>query len=56
MNEAKKAGKLKLEEKELAWIELIENDIREIPDKESEFTAMMLPLLDGKFIPSEYGL
>lgn len=56
INENLRNGQLKLDEKELMWVDMLEHDISEIPNDESMFVEMMLPQLEGKFIPSEYGL
>jgi methanol---5-hydroxybenzimidazolylcobamide Co-methyltransferase len=47
---------LKIDEKELIWVELLQNDVNEIPEDEGKFVEMMLPSLAGAIIPSEYGL
>ena len=57
IEEAFQSGQLKLSELETAYIPIFREDLSSIPDIESDFVAMMLPLLDpGKFILSEYGL
>jgi len=50
------AGQLLLPEKEIVWIEMLRQSLSEIPTDESKFVEEMLPMLDGKFIPKEYGL
>ncbi len=47
---------LKVEEKEVMWIDMLQHDIGEIPHDESTFIEMMLPRVESKIIPSEYGL
>ena len=57
IEEAFQSGQLKLSEMETAYIPIFREDLSSIPDSESDFIAMMLPLIDpGKFILSEYGL
>jgi len=56
INEAVKGGALPLEEKELVWIDMLLNDISEIPFDEGQFTELMLPQIGEKFTPAEYGL
>jgi len=46
-----------LAEMETNYIPILREDLNSIPDNESDFIAMMLPLLDeSKFTLSEYGL
>lgn len=57
IEEALKSGKMQLPEMETSYLPVFRDDLNSIPDSESEFIEMMLPLLDpGKFILSEYGL
>lgn len=56
IEEENKAGQLLLSEMELPWINMIRDSLSEIPTDESQFVEEMLPVLEGKFIPSEYGL
>jgi len=57
IEEALQSGKLKLSEMERGYLPLFRDDLNSVPDKESDFIEMMLPLLDSsKFIMSEYGL
>ncbi len=50
-------GKLQLPELESSYLPLLREDLSSIPDNESDFIEMMMPLLDQtKFLPSEYGL
>jgi len=57
IEEAHRSGQLKLSDMETAYLPIFRDDLNSIPDSESDFIAMMLPLLDpGKFILSEYGL
>ena len=57
IDEAFQSGKLKLSEIETSYLPIFRDDLNSIPDNESAFIEMMLPLLDsGKFILSEYGL
>jgi hypothetical protein len=56
IEEAYKSGKMQLPEMEVVWIDSIREGLREIPTDESMFVEQMLPTLEGKFIPSEYGL
>jgi len=57
IEEAWKSGKMRLSDMETAYIPLIREDLSSIPDSESDFIEMMLPLLDTtKFNLPEYGL
>ncbi|MGE5315862.1 MAG: methyltransferase MtaB domain-containing protein [Acidobacteriota bacterium] len=48
--------RLKMPDSEAGWIERLREEISTIPGDESAFVEEMLPQLEGKFIPSEYGL
>ena len=56
IEDAYKSGQLLLPEVEIVWIDMIREALSDIPTDESTFVEEMLPLLEGKFIPSEYGL
>ena len=57
IEEALDSGKMKLSEMETAYLPFLREDLESIPDSESEFVEMMLPVLDrSKFIMAEYGL
>jgi len=57
IEEALLSGKMKLPELETGYLPILRDDLNSIPDNESEFIAMMLPLLDEtKFTLAEYGL
>ncbi|MDR3329252.1 MAG: hypothetical protein LBS63_03975 [Prevotellaceae bacterium] len=57
IDEALAAGQLLLPEAEKAYLPQMREALCEIPDSESDFVEMMLPLLDkSKFTPAEYGL
>jgi len=57
IEEAHQAGQLKLSEMETAYLPIFRDDLINIPDSESDFIEMMLPVMDpGKFILTEYGL
>lgn len=46
-----------VEERELAWLDIMESDLDDIPDDEIEFYNQIKSELDmTKFLPSEYGL
>ncbi|NOY79109.1 MAG: methanol--corrinoid methyltransferase [Calditrichaeota bacterium] len=48
---------LRIDEREMKWLERIHEDILSIPREEDKFIEEILPSIDeGKFIPSEYGL
>jgi len=49
-------GQLLLPEMEIVWIDLLRQSLSEIPTDESKFVEEILPTLEGKFIPKEYGL
>ena len=56
INEAISSNFLKIDEKEFMWVDILQNDINEIPTDESKFVDMMLPFIQDKTIPKEYGL
>lgn len=57
IEEALASGKMKLSEMETNYLPILRDDLESIPDNESDFVEMMLPLIDpGKFILAEYGL
>jgi methanol---5-hydroxybenzimidazolylcobamide Co-methyltransferase len=57
IEEALQSGKMKLPEMETSYLPIFREELNSIPDNESDFIEMMLPLLDqNKFILSEYGL
>lgn len=57
IEEASRSGRLRLSDMEKNYLPIFRDDLNSIPESESEFIEMMLPLLDpGKFILSEYGL
>jgi methanol--5-hydroxybenzimidazolylcobamide Co-methyltransferase len=57
IEEALKSGKMKLPEMETCYLPILRDELNSIPDNESAFIEMMLPIIDqSKFIPSEYGL
>jgi len=54
---AVKEGSLLSNEQEREWIPRLRDELQEIPDEESAFVEMMLPVVDqAKMIPAEYGL
>jgi methanol--5-hydroxybenzimidazolylcobamide Co-methyltransferase len=57
IEEALRSGKMKLSELETSYLPILRDELNCIPENESDFVEMMLPLIDqSKFIPSEYGL
>jgi methanol--5-hydroxybenzimidazolylcobamide Co-methyltransferase len=56
IEEAYKSGQLLLPDVEVEWIDLLREALSDIPTDESKFVEEMLPSLEGKFIPFEYGL
>jgi methanol--5-hydroxybenzimidazolylcobamide Co-methyltransferase len=56
ISEAIHSGFLKMDEKELMWIDMLELDVNSIPLDEGKFVEMMLPELGDAIILSEYGL
>jgi methanol---5-hydroxybenzimidazolylcobamide Co-methyltransferase len=57
IEEAILSGKLHISEMETGYLPILRDDLNSIPENESDFIAMMLPLLDqNKFILTEYGL
>jgi len=57
IEEALSDGKLKLSDMEIGYLPYLREELESIPDNESDFIEMMLPLVDqSKFILAEYGL
>jgi methanol--5-hydroxybenzimidazolylcobamide Co-methyltransferase len=57
IEDALKNGRLKPDQKEESWIEMLKSDIDLIPVDESDFIESILPTIDqNKLILSEYGL
>jgi len=57
IEEALASGKMKLPEMETCYLPVLRDELLSIPDSESDFIEMMLPMLDqSKFIMKEYGL
>ena len=56
IKKAYEAGAVLLPQREVSWIGRIEDQLEDIPESPEELTEMMLPLLQGKFNPGEYGL
>lgn len=57
IEEALASGQMKLSEMETCYLPILREELSSIPDSESEFVEMMLPVLDqSKFIMAEYGL
>ncbi len=57
IEEALAEGKLKLSDMEISYLPFLREELESIPENESDFVEMMLPLVDqSKFILSEYGL
>jgi methanol---5-hydroxybenzimidazolylcobamide Co-methyltransferase len=56
ITESQKNGLLMDDPKESEWMKILEDDIASIPADESDFTELILPAIDGKIIPGEYGL
>lgn len=51
------SGEMKLSEMEMSYLPILREELNSIPDSESDFIEMMLPVIDQtKFIPEEYGL
>jgi len=57
IEEALESGKMQLPKMETDYLSVLRDELNSIPNNESDFIAMMLPIIDqSKFIPSEYGL
>ncbi len=57
IEEAYNSGNLKLEDREVIWIDSLRSDIESIPTDESKFVEETIAQIGtSKFIPSEYGL
>jgi len=57
IEEAVNSGKLKLEDREIVWIDSLRIEIESIPTDESKFVEETIAQIGtSKFIPSEYGL
>lgn len=57
IEEALSLGRLKLSDMEISYLPYMREELESIPENESDFVEMMLPLVDqSKFILAEYGL
>jgi methanol--5-hydroxybenzimidazolylcobamide Co-methyltransferase len=57
LREGAEKGCLKIAEREVAWLDTMEETVTSLPTEESDFIADQLALADReKFIPAEYGL
>jgi methanol--5-hydroxybenzimidazolylcobamide Co-methyltransferase len=57
IEEALASGSMTLPEMETSYLPVLRDELSGIPDHESDFVEMMLPMLDqSKFIMAEYGL
>ncbi len=57
IEEALASGQMKLSDMETAYLPVLRDDIESIPDNESAFVEMMMPMLDqSSFLAKEYGL
>ncbi len=57
LREAHAIGELKIAERELPWLDMMQMTIDELPDDEDAFIAETMPMLDAsKFIAGEYEL
>ena len=57
LNDAHRAGRLRIAERELPWLYRIREAVEEIPATESEFIASIMGQLDAtKFVAADYGL
>jgi methanol--5-hydroxybenzimidazolylcobamide Co-methyltransferase len=57
IEEAIALGRLKLSDMEISYLPYMREELESIPENESDFVEMMLPLVDqSKFILAEYGL
>ncbi|NDP21097.1 MAG: methanol--corrinoid methyltransferase [Paludibacter sp.] len=57
IDEALASGKMKLSDIELAYLPILRDELESIPENESDFVEMMLPVLyHSKFTLAEYGL
>ncbi len=57
IEEAIQSGKMRLSEMEISYLPIMRDELSSIPDNESDFVEMMLPLIkQDKFTPAEYGL
>ena len=55
MRRAHAAGELRLDEKELAWLDRVTGEVQDMPEDEEKFIADMLPLCE-KLDPKKYDL
>ena len=57
MKKAYEDGKLNIPKRELRWLDIMSQQLEEVPDDEEEFWNKMKEELDlSRFIPEEYGL
>ena len=51
------AGQLKLEEREIPFLDIVESTVESMPEKEDDFIAEIMPELDkSKFVAADYDL
>lgn len=57
IEEALHSGQMKLSDLETGYLPVLRDELYSIPENESDFVEMMMPLIDkSKFTPAEYGL
>ncbi len=57
LREGRASGGLRIDEREIPYLDMMDAALEAAPDREDRFIEWMLPALDAsKFIPSEYGL
>jgi len=57
LKKAYEDGKLNIPKRELRWLDIMSQQLEEVPDDEEEFWNKMKEELDlSRFIPEEYGL
>lgn len=57
IRDAHNAGELKLEDREVPFLDIVQNTVESMPDKEDDFIAEIMPELDkSKFVAKDYGL
>ncbi|NLG25017.1 MAG: methanol--corrinoid methyltransferase [Clostridiales bacterium] len=56
LRDAHSDGRVLLPGREVKWIDLIEAQLDEAPESERESIEAHLPILEGKFLPREYGI
>lgn len=57
LTQGHKNGQVKIDEREIGWLDTMRDSVEAMPDDEDQFIAQVVPLLDAsKYLPQEYDL